>query len=465
MANHTIDKFTYDGETYILQDNTSGYITDAGVTSFNGNTGAITYTAPVTSVNGDTGAVTVSVPSASTTTPSMDGTGSYGSGTSYARSNHVHPTDTSRASSTHTHGDITNGGDITNTATIASGDRIVINDESASKITNSSITFGTSTTQFLANNGTWQTISVPTSTGFEEIMVGGDSIYSDDTGGSLVLDAGTGISLEVNGGDTVEIGLSGGGIITTPGAYKVGCDEYGRVDIGNALTASDVGAAASTHSHGDITSGGDITTTATIASGDRLVINDESASKITNSSIIFDTSTSQFLANNGTWQNVSDHVSSNLSSYTNDVGYIAAGSDAASIGYNKVFATTAVPSSGPQPPATTSFRSLVAGDLPSIGSITNAGAISSDTTVASGDKIVITDDSDSSKIKRSSISFGSSTTQFLANNGTWQTVQTSLPIASSSVLGGIMTTDDFTISGTGALTINAISVATIEALN
>lgn len=166
MANHTIDKFTYDGETYVLQDNVSGYITDAGVTSFNGNTGAVTYTAPVTSVNGNTGAVTISVPTASTTTPSMDGTGSYGSGTSYARSNHVHPTDTSRASSTHAHGDITNGGDITNTATIASGDRIVINDESASKVTNSSITFGTSTTQFLANDGTWQqplvdTASIP----------------------------------------------------------------------------------------------------------------------------------------------------------------------------------------------------------------------------------------------------------------------------------------------------------------
>lgn len=42
--------------------NDSGYITDAGVTSFNGSTGAITYTAPVTSVNGDTGAVTISVP-------------------------------------------------------------------------------------------------------------------------------------------------------------------------------------------------------------------------------------------------------------------------------------------------------------------------------------------------------------------------------------------------------------------
>lgn len=35
-------------------------------------------------------------PTASTTAPLMDGTASYGSGTSYARSNHVHPTDTSR---------------------------------------------------------------------------------------------------------------------------------------------------------------------------------------------------------------------------------------------------------------------------------------------------------------------------------------------------------------------------------
>ena len=42
--------------------NDSGFITNAGVTSFNGAAGAITYTAPVTSVNGSTGAVTVSVP-------------------------------------------------------------------------------------------------------------------------------------------------------------------------------------------------------------------------------------------------------------------------------------------------------------------------------------------------------------------------------------------------------------------
>lgn len=65
-------------------------------------------------------------------------------------------------------------------------------------------------------------------------------------------------------------------------------------------TASEVGAAASTHAHGNITSGGDITTTVAIASGDRLVINDESASKVNNSSITFGSSTTQYLANNGT---------------------------------------------------------------------------------------------------------------------------------------------------------------------
>ena len=45
---------------------------------------------------------------------------------------------------------------MTATAAIASGDRLVINDESASKLVSSTITFGSSTAQYLANNGTWQ---------------------------------------------------------------------------------------------------------------------------------------------------------------------------------------------------------------------------------------------------------------------------------------------------------------------
>lgn len=102
------------------------------------------------------GDIAIDVPTASTTNPSMDGTASYGSGTSYARSNHVHPTDTSRAASTHDHGSITSAGAITSDTAAAAGDKLVIADNSdSSKLKRSGITFGTDTTTFLRNDGQW----------------------------------------------------------------------------------------------------------------------------------------------------------------------------------------------------------------------------------------------------------------------------------------------------------------------
>lgn len=99
------------------------------VSTFNGQSGAITYTAPVTSVNGSTGAVSVTASSINAATDN------------------------------HTHGSITNAGAITSNTTIASSDRLVFIDNSDSnKIKRSSITFGSSTSQYLANNGTWQNV-------------------------------------------------------------------------------------------------------------------------------------------------------------------------------------------------------------------------------------------------------------------------------------------------------------------
>ena len=55
------------------------------------------------------------------------------------------------------------------------------------------------------------------------------------------------------------------------------------------------------------------------------------------------------------------------------------------------------------------------------GNITDGGAITSDTAVASGDKLVLADASDSSKLIRSEISFdGSTTTKGLTPKGTWE---------------------------------------------
>ena len=82
MATKYINSITYGGNEYKLVDNSSGYITDAGVTSFNGNTGAVIYTAPVTSVNGSTGAVVI--PELFIVTGTITSTSGSGSTTTYS---------------------------------------------------------------------------------------------------------------------------------------------------------------------------------------------------------------------------------------------------------------------------------------------------------------------------------------------------------------------------------------------
>lgn len=60
------------------------------------------------------------------------------------------------------------------------------------------------------------------------------------------------------------------------------------------------------------------------------------------------------------------------------------------------------------------------------GNITNAGALqTTDVGIANGDKLVVTDASNSHKIARTSVSFdGSTTSQYLSKKGTWQSIPT-----------------------------------------
>ena len=155
----------------------------------------------------------------------------------------------------------------TNTATVSTDDYLVVNRISSgihalniNEVKTANIKFGTSTNSFLANDGTWRT---PSGSG---------------------------------GGSTVSVTA-----INTQGL------NIADITVDNVTThlyapADGSGGGLIEHSHGNLTNGGDITTSATISNGDRLVINDESASKITNSSITFGTSTTSFLANDGTWR-------------------------------------------------------------------------------------------------------------------------------------------------------------------
>ena len=117
---------------------------------------------------------------------------------------------------------------------------------------------------------------------------------------------------------------------TTQGLYPIKIDAQGHIseyvsavtsmpasDVSSwakasskpSYTASEVGAAASSHAHGNITNGGDITATApTIASGDQLIINDDSASKVTNGPTFDGSTTTKALSQKGTWETFSNSL-------------------------------------------------------------------------------------------------------------------------------------------------------------
>ena len=86
------------------------------------------------------------------------------------------------------------------------------------------------------------------------------------------------------------------------------------------------------------------------------------------------------------------------------------------------------------------------------GNIQSGGALqTTDITIANGDKLVVTDSSDSSKLARTSISFdGSTTTQALTKKGTWGTFLTSAPVTSVNGYTGAVSLTIPTITKTTA---------------
>lgn len=139
-------------------------------------------------------------------------------------------------------------------------------------------------------------------------------------------------------GVTANAGLTGGGTSgavtighsnasitakTTQALYPIKFDAYGHITgSGTAVTSlpasdvsdwakattkptytyTEVGAAPSAHSHGNLTSDGKVTATVTIGSGDRILVTDSSdSSKVIASGITFGTSTTTYLTNKGTW--------------------------------------------------------------------------------------------------------------------------------------------------------------------
>ena len=102
-----VDTARIDLSGYSTTDHAHGNITKEGKVGTTANKPLITGTG---------GAVTAGNFEATATNIKMNGTQSVGSANTFARGDHVHPTDTSRAASTHTHGNLQNNGQVGTTA-------------------------------------------------------------------------------------------------------------------------------------------------------------------------------------------------------------------------------------------------------------------------------------------------------------------------------------------------------------
>ena len=237
--------------------NDSGFITDAGVTSFNGDTGAITYTAPVTSVNGNTGAVTISVPSAATATPVVDGTAAVGSSSKYAKEDHVHPTDTSRAATS----------TVTTQASIGSDGLITYKNSGNTSLYTVQLPLfdgssGASSLDFLPLGG-------GTITG--NLTVNGTTTLGSTLGVSGKITGGNG--LDITGATTTQGNLSVNGTLTSTGLItgSGGISTTILTTSSNATIGGNLSVSGTTTSTGLLTASGGISTTTLTTSGNTTI--------------------------------------------------------------------------------------------------------------------------------------------------------------------------------------------------
>ena len=229
----------------------------------------------------------------------------------------------SRTPTSHTHGNVTNAGALQTTdISIASGDKLVVTDSSdGGKVARTSAEFdGLTDTKCLTKKGTFEDF-VPNSS-----LVGTESMIADAfdsttaySAGDIVTyehglyeftsahSAGAWNSTEVTEVNVVDkIGSGGGGGSGTVTAVKVGAN--GTTYYPDSTTGVVTTAEYSTndHSHGSLGRDGSISNNVTIATDDRLIIQDYSdGNKIKTSSISFNTSSSYSsyaLARNGTWK-------------------------------------------------------------------------------------------------------------------------------------------------------------------
>lgn len=357
-------------------------------------------------------------------------------------------------------GNIQNTGSLqTSDITIATGDKLVVTDSSDSnKVARASVSFDTSdTSKYLRHDGTWQTVSG----GVTDVKVDNASVVSSGVA-SLVTSSSHPYNASTNALATMaDIGAAGGGTVTSVGlsnatnggltisgspvtssgsitvghtnvlanaqttsaVYPIKIDKNGHIsEYGSAVTIPTVTDSYSSTGT-DAVSGKAVSaalqtldSSVTATTGEAI-----SAITITDGKI---TGSSKIAVGTGTVTGVTagSGLSGGTISTSGTIGLDTAYGDTVNPYGSKTANQVLAAPNGSN--GTPSFRALASADIPALGNIQNTGALqTSDITIATGDKLVVTDSSDSSKVARASISFDTSnTTDYLRKDGTWQTV-------------------------------------------
>lgn len=286
------------------------------VSSFNGDTGAITYTAPVTSVNGQTGAVTLTIPDADDhkwNDVSLNHSTVSSSNTYYVP---VLASTSSTAAFLYKTSNTPTANDIVRYDANAylKSTTPSANDNSTKVATTAYVdaAIPTPDVYWVEIGGTVNWTNVVNAYNNNKIIIA----YGTTSGGGSILiyylreiGIAHNTTETANGNDFMNFTLQ-----NTISHYAT---EWNGADGWDNGTISAF--AASNHEHGSITNGGQITIGTQIEQGDSLVFTDSSASnRIKRSTIYFNSSTTQYLANNGTWQNIPQPYNAS----TNPTGYL-----------------------------------------------------------------------------------------------------------------------------------------------
>ena len=339
----------------------------------------------------------------------------------------------------HVHGNITNGGALQTTdISIASGDKLVVTDSSDSaKVARTSVSFdGATATKALTQKGTWESFTNNAGTITRIKTASGTHTAIDVTSGSATFNVPTKTSQLTNDSNfvTTDTKNTAGATDNVSKLFLIGA----TAQTANPQTYSNADLFFEDGLHAAAADTNNNWSTSIAQTSQSVILGALDSANTTGATVTVDALGGLTVTEAG------NHGSITLS----NTGLAITG--LITPANNTDAATKKYVDDG---------LSGKAASTHSHGNITSAGAITSDTAASNGDKLVVTDSSNSAKLIRTSIAFdGATTSKALTPKGTWESFSNNSGTVTSVAIGNATGETDITIAGSPVTTSGTITI-------